>query len=445
MSFLHPEFIYMMLPVLVALFAMLTTQADLKAQIFSAEVLEKLRVESDQLSTRTRNIFFLLMFVFIILALAEPVVKEGDVWLEEEDLSYYLLVDIDIIYPEKVQKSLQGVIKRYELPLGLIVLDAQEYLLCSATKDKHYLLERVDLLNSFYQNRQRQSLHSSTTLQSFLEQKGRKAILISDSVLSNTFKKLIERYDIEVIGSDKSERLYAYLDKNVDANKPKPLYSHLFIIPIALAMLMFIIATSSFYRGEKHFVPLLLFCILSFSPRAEATLFSFEALQEAKKQYEKGEYEACAKAYYHYALAHESREATYNAANCYFYTGQYEHAAALYRSIAFVEREKEYSRYFNLGGALVKQGGMKALLEARAVYLKARDIHTTEVLEEKLDTVDLQLSQRRHFQRSRDSVVKREDRFKKAASSEDPDLNDEVVLERRLREANDKHIYLLRD
>ena len=62
MLFLHPEFIYMMLPLLLILFGMLTTQADLKTQIFSAEILAKLRVESDQFSTRTRNLFFLFMF-----------------------------------------------------------------------------------------------------------------------------------------------------------------------------------------------------------------------------------------------------------------------------------------------------------------------------------------------------------------------------------------------
>ena len=445
MSFLHPEFIYLMLPVLVMLFAMLTTQADLKAQIFTAEVLKKLRVESDQLSTRTRNIFYLLMFTFMILALAEPVVKEGEVWLEEEEISYYLLIDASLDDPKKLQKELQDVVKKYELPLGLIVLDVQEYLLSSATKDRTYLLERVDLLKTFYHKKQREELQLSVTLEGFLKEKSRKSVLISDAVISRSAEKLIRDYEIKVIRSGGSEALFRYFEKRVEMHKPKPLYFHLFIIPIALAMLMFIIATSSFYRGEKYYVPLLLFSLLSISPEVEASAFSFEKLQDAKGYYEAGEYIACAKGYYDYALAHESKEATYNAANCYYYAGAYEEAIALYRSIAFSDREKEYSRYFNLGSALVKQGTIQALSEARRVYQKARAIYITEVLDDKLEALEVQLSQKRHFQKNRDHTVKREERLKKAVSREALDLSDEVGLQRRLTEANNKHIYRLRD
>ena len=444
MSFLHPEFIYMMLPFLVILFAMLTTQADLKAQIFSAEILEKLRVESDQFSTRTRNIFFLLMFIFIILALAEPVVKQGEVWLDEEDVNYYILIDSHIEDPQKVQRTLKHVINKYDLSLGIIILGSQDYLLSSATKDKNYLFERVDVLDDFYEKKQAEGLYFSSTLQSFLDHENRQAFLISDAVLTKAFKNIISRYDVTVIESDKSEKFHKYLETRVEANKPKALYFHIFIIPIALAMFMFIMATSSFYRGEKHFVPLLLFSFLIFSPKAEATVFSFEKLKEAQSFYEKGDYEACAKQYYRYALAYESKEATYNAANCYYHAGQYERAVSLYQSIAFVDREKEYNRYFNLAGALVKQGDFQALLKARSVYLKAKNIYKTKLLEEKLEAVNLQLSQRKRAYKRRNVVVKREGSAEKTVKSENSDTGDEV-LERRLREANNKHIYLLKN
>ena len=74
MTFLHPEFIYLMLPVLLILFGLLLTQSDQQELVFSPESLAKLRVDVNQLSAKTRNLFYFLMFLFIILALAGPVI-----------------------------------------------------------------------------------------------------------------------------------------------------------------------------------------------------------------------------------------------------------------------------------------------------------------------------------------------------------------------------------
>ena len=443
MSFLHPEFIYMMLPLLLLLFAMLMTQADLKAQIFSAEALEKLRVESDQFSSRTRNIFFLMMFVFIIMALAEPVVKQGEALLDEKASSYYLLIDARVAHPEEMQRILQSVVKQYELSFGLAVLGSSDYLLSSATKDDGYLLERIALLDTLLEPERRELLELSTAVKSFLKEPERKVILISDALLAPDAMALIQGYDVKVLASNDKEGLEKFLKSREIVHTPKPLYFHIFIIPVALAMLMFIIATSSFYRGEKHFVPLILFSLLLFSSRSEASAFSFEKLDEAKKMYDRGDYSACANSYYDYALEYESREATYNAANCYYRTAQYERAEALYRSIAFVEREKEFRRYFNLANTLVKQGDYEALLEARQFYQKAKAILRTEAVDENLKAVNLKLSQWKLGSQTQKSVSAKKVKVK--VQSVDHNLSDEQALKQRLREMNNHHIYLLQE
>ena len=443
MSFLHPEFIYMMLPVLLLLFGMLTTQADLKSQIFSAEALEKLRVESDQFSSRTRNIFFLMMFVFIIMALAEPVVKQGEVLLDEKESSYYLLIDAGVAHPEEMQRTLQSVVKRYELSFGLVVLGSSDYLLSSATKDDGYLLERIVLLGTLFKQERRTPLELSAAIKSFLAEPGRKAIVITDALLTPDAKSVIQGYDVKVLASNDKEALEEFFKSREIVHTPKPLYFHIFIIPVALAMLMFIIATSSFYRGEKHFVPLILFSLLLSSSRAEASDFSFEKLQEAKKMYERGDYSGCAKSYYDYALEYESREATYNAANCYYRTAQYERSEALYRSIAFVEREKEFRRYFNLANTLVKEGAYEDLLEARKFYQKAKALFKTEAVDENLKAVNLKLSQWKPGSQTQKSVARK--RVTVKAQSIEHDLNDEQTLNQRLIEMNNHHIYLLQE
>ncbi|DAB30026.1 MAG TPA: VWA domain-containing protein, partial [Sulfurimonas sp. UBA12504] len=67
MSFLHPEFLYFMLPPLFILFGLLLTQKEQQAHFFSEEVLEKLRVNANTLTLRARNgLFFLICFLMII-------------------------------------------------------------------------------------------------------------------------------------------------------------------------------------------------------------------------------------------------------------------------------------------------------------------------------------------------------------------------------------------
>ncbi|NCO31274.1 MAG: VWA domain-containing protein, partial [Epsilonproteobacteria bacterium] len=75
MTFLHPEFLYYMLPPLLILFGFLITQKETHSHFFSDEVIQKLRVSSNALTLKARNALFLLIGVCIIVALAQPVIK----------------------------------------------------------------------------------------------------------------------------------------------------------------------------------------------------------------------------------------------------------------------------------------------------------------------------------------------------------------------------------
>ena len=69
MSFLHPEFLYYMLPPLLILFGFLLTQKESHEHFFSKDVMDKLRVSSNSLTLKARNALFLLMAFFMIIAL----------------------------------------------------------------------------------------------------------------------------------------------------------------------------------------------------------------------------------------------------------------------------------------------------------------------------------------------------------------------------------------
>ena len=112
-SFLHPEFIYLMLPALIILFALLLTQREVQEQFFSSRVLAKLRVDTKRLSARVRNVFYFLMFLFIILALAAPVIEKGEAEVKVKGDLFFVALDLSDsmrckdVYPSRLQVAKQ--------------------------------------------------------------------------------------------------------------------------------------------------------------------------------------------------------------------------------------------------------------------------------------------------------------------------------------------------
>lgn len=94
MSFLYPVFIYLMLPVTLILFYFIMTGAKESFVMFEPRVLEKLRFQCKSLSRPAREALFLTAFVFMIIALAQPVIKEGEIVVEAKSAD--ILIGIDI-------------------------------------------------------------------------------------------------------------------------------------------------------------------------------------------------------------------------------------------------------------------------------------------------------------------------------------------------------------
>lgn len=94
MSFLYPVFIYLMLPVTLILFYFIMTGSKESFLMFDKRVLDKLRFQSKSLSRPAREALFLMAFIFMILALAQPVIKEGEVVVEAKSAD--ILIGIDI-------------------------------------------------------------------------------------------------------------------------------------------------------------------------------------------------------------------------------------------------------------------------------------------------------------------------------------------------------------
>lgn len=157
MSFLHPEFLYYMLPPLFILFALLLTQRESQAEYFSEEVMSKLRVSANTLTLKARNALFLLMGVFMILALAQPVIKDGTVEVKAKSADIMIALDIsdsmlaEDIYPNRLESAKQKALTLLdEAPnerVGVVAFAKNSYLVSPLSFDTSavaFLLRQLD-------------------------------------------------------------------------------------------------------------------------------------------------------------------------------------------------------------------------------------------------------------------------------------------------------------
>ena len=118
MTFLHPEFLYFMLPPVFILFYFLLTQSEATARFFSEEVFNKLRVNTKMMTLKAQNALFLLMFIFFIIALAQPVIEEGKVKVQAKSADIMIALDIsdsmraEDVYPSRLERGKQKILDR---------------------------------------------------------------------------------------------------------------------------------------------------------------------------------------------------------------------------------------------------------------------------------------------------------------------------------------------
>ena len=157
MSFLHPEFLYYMLPPLFILFGLLLTQKDSEATFFSDEVMDKLRVSANTLTLKARNALFMLMGFFIIVALAGPVINEGTVEVKAKSADIMIALDISDsmlaadIYPNRLklakEKAMELLKSAPNERVGVIAFAKNSYLVSPLSFDHSavgFLLRQLD-------------------------------------------------------------------------------------------------------------------------------------------------------------------------------------------------------------------------------------------------------------------------------------------------------------
>ena len=157
MSFLHPEFFYYILPPFLFLFFLLLTQKEAAMSFFSDEVIDRLRVATKGLTLKARNALFFLAGFFMIVALAEPVIPNGETVIEQKSADILIALDISNsmrakdLYPSRLEFSKQKAIDFIRLlhqnRVGVVAFAKGSYLVSPLSFDREavaFLLQNLD-------------------------------------------------------------------------------------------------------------------------------------------------------------------------------------------------------------------------------------------------------------------------------------------------------------
>jgi Ca-activated chloride channel family protein len=134
-----------MLPPLFILFGLLLTQKEAQANFFSTEVMEKLRVTSNTLTLKARNALFMLIGFLLVIALADPVIKQGTIEVQAKSADIMLALDISDsmlardVYPNRLKLAKQKALTLLHIApnerIGVIAFAKNSYLVSPLSFD----------------------------------------------------------------------------------------------------------------------------------------------------------------------------------------------------------------------------------------------------------------------------------------------------------------------
>ena len=157
MTFLHPWVLLLIIGVL-ALWILFIVKGQKKiSHIFSEEVYAKLVRNSKALSYEARLALFVLAMIFMIIALAQPVIEKEKVKVTQRTIDIVAALDISVsmeardLFPNRLawakKKLLDFIAKSEGLRVGVMAFASYAYVVTPMTEDKEvarYLVENLD-------------------------------------------------------------------------------------------------------------------------------------------------------------------------------------------------------------------------------------------------------------------------------------------------------------
>jgi len=162
MSFVYPYFFWIMIVPFIIFVVLVLTNKEKVARVFDEKVLDRLRVESNIIPAKLRNLILFTAIFFMIVALSRPVIEKGEKSVSIQGLS--LMASIDIsgsmrskdIYPNRLEfakRKLIGLL--HEMPtdeVGLTAFAHVSFMLAPFSSDKTTLEQIIEGVDESYIN-----------------------------------------------------------------------------------------------------------------------------------------------------------------------------------------------------------------------------------------------------------------------------------------------------
>ena len=189
MTFMNPNFFWIMIVPFIIIAFMILSSRERVSEIFSKEILERLRVDEATMPIFVRNVVMLIALFLMIVALARPVVEKGERVVAVRGVSAMASLDISgsmrskDIYPNRLEFAKKKLIELLQaMPtdeLSLTAFAHVSFMLAPFTSDKATLEQIVDGVNESYINMASTDFTALADLASkMLEKKSPKILIV---------------------------------------------------------------------------------------------------------------------------------------------------------------------------------------------------------------------------------------------------------------------------
>lgn len=406
--------------------------------IFSKEMLEILSLNHQVISPTLRYRLFILALSLFIIALARPVKENKGLKVKEMKSSAVIALDVSKsmkqtdIYPSRLtlaKEKLLSIIKSAnKMNIGVLIFAKDAYMLYPVSEDLEtleFMLKNADIKRVFKPN---SNLFSALQASKYMlrAESSKNIILLSDGAANVSREeelKYLKKNNLKLFSigiteksnfqikdlSKKSGGLFREYSwgntdvkeilqeiknnsqtKSVSSYEIKN-YNEYFTYPLALAVfLLLVIFMSSFKRESMLKLSLLLALmqLLSSTP-ANAGVFDFWTLREAKILYDEKKYKQSAKSYKKIA---SNPTTYYNLAGALYMSKDYLEAIRFYKKALGKDSLLNAKIYHNIANSYVQRDKLDV---AKEYFVKSLKAHTFTQTQENLKIITQELKKRK--------------------------------------------------
>ena len=230
MSFLNPQFFWVLIIPFVILTFLISTNRERLSRVFDEKVLKRLSATDESMPMMVRNILMFLAIFMMIVAMARPVMEKGDKKVEVEGLTLLTALDISgsmrstDVYPNRLSFAKKNMTELFNaMPsdeIGVMAFAYSPFVLAPFSSDKETLNMMIDGVDDSYINMGSTDFSALGELASSLLEKKKPKVLIlftdgGDEKAIAGFSDILKREKIDLyvvlIGTDKGAPV---LDKN---------------------------------------------------------------------------------------------------------------------------------------------------------------------------------------------------------------------------------------